>query len=101
MLMEYVNLSIPVGTHNEPLVDVRPDLKMCPSPTRVFTGRQDVIDQMRAYFSSQSRPRHVFVLYGLGGSGKSQIAYKFIEEFQLDGQYDTSCFGYTLPLTPL
>ena len=30
--------------------------------------------------------RHIFVLHGLGGSGKSQIAFKFIEECQVDAE---------------
>jgi adenylylsulfate kinase-like enzyme len=41
---------------------------------------------MHAYFSKDLGKRHVFVLYGLGGAGKSQIALKFIEECQFDGR---------------
>jgi hypothetical protein len=37
---------------------------------------------MNEYFSKDLGKRHVFVLYGLGGAGKSQIAFKFIEEAQ-------------------
>jgi hypothetical protein len=79
-------------------------LKTCPFPTRVFTGRRNVIDQMHAYFSSNIGMCHVFVLYGLGGAGKSQIAYKFIEESQFDmhpSRYDASRFGYAPALTSL
>ncbi|HXP49251.1 MAG TPA: tetratricopeptide repeat protein, partial [Bacteroidia bacterium] len=62
-----------------PPANMKPVLKSCPAPTGVFTGRQDVLSQMHAYFSSNIGMRHVFVLYGLGGAGKSQIAYKFVD----------------------
>jgi hypothetical protein len=39
---------------------------------------------MREYFSSNLGKRHVFVLHGLGGTGKSQISLKLIEECQVD-----------------
>src|ERR1700722_2048433 len=58
-------------------------LRSCPPPTPVFTGRQDILSQMRASFSSDVGRRHVFVLHGLGGAGKSQIAFKFVEECQV------------------
>jgi len=37
---------------------------------------------MRRYFDSDvdSAGQRIFVLYGLGGAGKSQLAFKFIEE---------------------
>jgi hypothetical protein len=50
----------------------------------VFTGRHDILTQMREYFSTNPGKRHVFVLHGLGGTGKSQISLKFIEECQID-----------------
>ena len=55
-------------------------LKNCPPPTWVFIGREDVLSQMRTYFSTDVGERHVFVLHGLGGAGKSQIAFKFVKE---------------------
>ena len=64
----------------------QPILKGCPSPTPVFTGRHDILSKMHAYFSTNVGKRHVFVLYGLGGSGKSQIAFKFVEECQADAE---------------
>jgi len=47
-----------------------------------FTGRKDILDKMRGYFDSDvgSTFQRIFVLYGLGGAGKSQLAFKFIEE---------------------
>jgi len=35
---------------------------------------------MRSYFDTESASQRVFVLHGLGGAGKSQLAFKFIEE---------------------
>ena len=57
----------------------QPRLKQCPPPVDAFTGRQDVLSQMREFFFNGSQKQHVFVLYGLGGAGKTQIALKFIE----------------------
>ena len=55
-------------------------------PVEVFTGRGDYLEQMRLYFEvenlgpdSASQKRKIFVLYGLGGSGKTQLALKFAE----------------------
>ena len=64
----------------------RAGLKRCPPPTPVFTGREDILAQMRTYFSNNLGKRHVFVLHGLGGAGKSQIAFKFVEECQVEAQ---------------
>jgi len=35
---------------------------------------------MCSYFDSESTSQRIFVLHGLGGAGKSQLAFKFIEE---------------------
>lgn len=73
-----------------------------PAPTTIFTGREDILSAMeRTFFPPKAKQRwHMlslfflkkrksaksdtpkqkrFVLYGLGGSGKSQIALKFVE----------------------
>jgi len=71
----------------------RTGLRSCPPPTPVFTGRKDVLSQMHAYFSANVGRRHVFVLHGLGGSGKSQIAFKFVEECQVDAE-TSQCAAY-------
>lgn len=56
--------------------------KGCPPPTPFFTGRDDILLHMHKYFSEPSKLRRVFVLYGLGGSGKSEISRKFVEVAQ-------------------
>jgi hypothetical protein len=69
----------------------KPVLKPCPSPTIVFTGRKDIISQLHQYFtpsSTSAKPakQRRFVLYGLGGAGKTQIALKFVEECQVGAE---------------
>ncbi|KAJ7770426.1 FabD/lysophospholipase-like protein, partial [Mycena metata] len=51
----------------------------CPPPSQIFKGRQDILDKMHEYFSRNIQGRHAYVLYGLGGSGKTQIALKFLD----------------------
>ena len=41
---------------------------------------------MHTYFSRNLGKHHIFALHGFGGAGKSQIAYKFIEECQVDAK---------------
>ncbi|KAJ7911209.1 hypothetical protein B0H13DRAFT_1875964 [Mycena leptocephala] len=53
--------------------------RVCPPPTFRFTGRQEFLQEMREYFNTAIGRRHVFLLHGLGGAGKSQIAFKFVE----------------------
>ncbi|KAJ7463650.1 P-loop containing nucleoside triphosphate hydrolase protein [Mycena latifolia] len=52
----------------------------CPPPTRIFHGRQNILDKMHQYFIQDMKKQHIFLLHGLGGAGKTQIALKFVEE---------------------
>ncbi|KAG8738487.1 hypothetical protein FRC10_006800 [Ceratobasidium sp. 414] len=57
--------------------------RKCPPPSPAFVGRKEPLAQMCNYFfSSHSTRQLLFVLYGLGGSGKSQMAYKFVDLYQ-------------------
>ena len=50
-------------------------------PTAIFTGRGEILDQLRVHFSPvllATKERRMFLLHGLGGSGKTQITLKFI-----------------------
>jgi len=69
------------GPLNEPAHDQR-ECKLCPPPVASFIGRKDILDKMCSYFDleTQSTCQRIFVLHGLGGAGKSQLAFKFIEE---------------------
>ncbi|KAJ7754781.1 hypothetical protein B0H16DRAFT_1458827 [Mycena metata] len=51
----------------------------CPPPSRVFCGREDILNKMHQFFSDTGI-QHIYVLHGLGGAGKTQIALKFINE---------------------
>ncbi|KAJ7752691.1 P-loop containing nucleoside triphosphate hydrolase protein [Mycena metata] len=56
------------------------NINNCPPPSRIFQGRQAILDKMHQFFNTDSGNQHIYVLYGLGGAGKTQIALKFIEE---------------------
>ncbi|KAF8602162.1 FabD/lysophospholipase-like protein [Ceratobasidium sp. AG-I] len=52
----------------------------CPSSSQAFTGREDILEQMQDYFFGASPvDRRLFVLCGLGGAGKTQLALKFVQ----------------------
>ncbi|KAJ7485741.1 hypothetical protein FB451DRAFT_1363568 [Mycena latifolia] len=55
-------------------------INSCPSPTRVFQGRQTILHELHQYFTENGGKQNIFVLHGLGGAGKTQIALKFIEQ---------------------
>ncbi|KAJ7251999.1 P-loop containing nucleoside triphosphate hydrolase protein [Mycena rebaudengoi] len=46
----------------------------------MFHGRRDILDKLHAYFSQDIGRRHVSLLHGLGGAGKTQICLKFLDE---------------------
>jgi len=60
--------------------------KICPLPVKSFTGQTEILDKMSQYFDSDHKSQHVFVLHGLGGAGKSQLAFKFLENSQAKNQ---------------
>ncbi|KAJ7743362.1 hypothetical protein B0H16DRAFT_1377269 [Mycena metata] len=51
----------------------------CPPPSRIFCGRRDILDKMHHFFSDTGI-QHTYVLHGLGGAGKTQIALQLINE---------------------
>ena len=59
----------------------------CPTCTQYFTGRQDVLNAMEEYFinsppSVKMGHRKLFLLFGLGGAGKTQSALAFAQKFK-------------------
>ncbi|KAJ6459226.1 hypothetical protein C8R45DRAFT_1221398 [Mycena sanguinolenta] len=52
----------------------------CPPASRMFHGRRTILDAMHQFFARDTPTQKIYVLYGLGGAGKTQIALKFIEE---------------------
>lgn len=59
-------------------VPLRPNSDVC------FTGRREILEKLKVYFGSQidpqSRHRRQYLIYGMGGIGKTQICLRFIEE---------------------
>jgi hypothetical protein len=80
VLISYVLSSLTIGSACPTLVQSQA-LNGCRPPSRIFSGRRAILDEMHDFFSQDLRQQHIYVLYGLGGAGKSQISLKFIEEW--------------------
>ncbi|KAJ7101080.1 FabD lysophospholipase-like protein [Mycena epipterygia] len=61
-------------------VSVLKHVNNCSPPSRIFQGRQTILHQMHTFFTQTVGKQIIFVLHGLGGAGKTQIALKFIQE---------------------
>ncbi len=51
----------------------------------LFQGRRQILEQLSAFFAlrENGKPlRREFLLHGMGGAGKSQIALRFAEEYE-------------------
>ena len=59
-------------------------IPLMPNPSNRFTGRTNVIAKLKEHFSvnpnDSAQKRKIFLLYGMGGIGKTQICLKFIED---------------------
>ncbi|KAJ7300994.1 hypothetical protein DFH08DRAFT_946211 [Mycena albidolilacea] len=55
------------------------NIAQCPPPSRIFQGRRNMLQKMHDFFTS-NKGQNIYVLHGLGGAGKTQIALKFINE---------------------
>ncbi|KAF7328577.1 FabD/lysophospholipase-like protein [Mycena venus] len=62
-----------------PVSQVNQIASNCPPPSRIFHGRQNILDKMHKYFSQNQMQQCIFLLYGVGGAGKTQIARMFIQ----------------------
>ncbi len=61
--------------------DKIPPLPPLKHASRMFTGRETYLNRLKSHFSAQPDGERVFfLLYGLGGIGKTQICLKFIEQ---------------------
>ncbi|KAJ7734867.1 hypothetical protein B0H16DRAFT_1577406 [Mycena metata] len=56
------------------------NINNCPPPSRIFQGRQTILTKMHQFFTSDPERQLIYVLHGLRGAGKTQIALKFIQE---------------------
>ena len=73
-------------------------LKAIPRLSTVFTGRTDILERLVQCLNLSTssvglKKQRIFVLYGLGGTGKTQIMAKFVDEYC--DQYDNDLLeGY-------
>ncbi|KAF8156755.1 hypothetical protein B0H34DRAFT_798138 [Crassisporium funariophilum] len=52
-----------------------------PNSSTLFTGRREILEQLKCHFAPHvDKKRQMFLLYGMGGIGKTQICLKFAEE---------------------
>ena len=53
------------------------------SASPYFTGRQDILEKLDSFFTRRDTvgPRREFLLHGMGGVGKTDVALKFSEVF--------------------
>ena len=58
-------------------------IPLMPSPSNRFTGQAEVIGKLKTHFlntNDSAEKRKFFLLYGMGGIGKTQICLRFVEE---------------------
>ncbi|KAG9093028.1 hypothetical protein FRC06_011707 [Ceratobasidium sp. 370] len=67
------------GQAQKPTAYQETGVKLFPAPTPVFTGQEDKIAQVEECISRGDKERCVFVVHGMGGAGKTQIALKTVE----------------------
>ena len=70
-----------VNIHGDRATGVIP---LMPNPSTRFTGRTEAIAKLKRHFFTNPddavKRRNIFLLYGMGGIGKTQICLKFVEE---------------------
>ena len=59
-------------------------MPLMPNPSNRFIGRTEAIAKLKRHFfantNDSAQSRKFFLLYGMGGIGKTQICLKFVEE---------------------
>ena len=59
-------------------------IPLTPNPSNRFTGRTKVVAKLKRHFFGRTndavKRRKFFLLYGMGGIGKTQICLKFLED---------------------
>ena len=78
-----VFVKIEVHEHASRVQNDLPFVPQRPNSSALFTGRDDILKRLKDHFAPQDeggRCRKSFLLYGMGGIGKTQICLKFVEE---------------------
>jgi ATP-dependent Clp protease ATP-binding subunit ClpA len=55
------------------------------TPCPFFTGRKEILERLDSFFAHRStprKPRREFLLFGMGGVGKSEIALKVAQDIE-------------------
>ena len=68
--------------HSSSVQDDAPSIPQKPNSSALFTGREHIIEGLKNHFAPQDqkdKQRKSFLLYGMGGIGKTQICLKFVE----------------------
>ncbi|KAG8744012.1 hypothetical protein FRC10_010991 [Ceratobasidium sp. 414] len=68
------------GKAHQSSVQQATGVKRCPAPSSAFTGREPQVQQILNCLLSPNHERRICVVHGLGGSGKTQLALKAIEQ---------------------
>ncbi|KAJ6511012.1 hypothetical protein C8R45DRAFT_1068850 [Mycena sanguinolenta] len=74
------NLTMNTVHASSPMVQASQAINHCPPPSKIFHGLQAILETMHQFFAQDKQEQKIYVLYGLGGAGKTQIALKFIQE---------------------
>ena len=76
-------VKIVIHEHASSAQDDSPFVPQRPNSSALFTGCEDVLKKLMDHFAPQGqgdRCRKSFLLYGMGGVGKTQICLKFAEK---------------------
>jgi Cdc6-like AAA superfamily ATPase len=76
-------VKIEVHGHASRVQDDSPFVPQRPNSSALFTGREDVLKRLMDHFAPRGqgdRSKKSFLLYGMGGVGKTQICLKFVEK---------------------
>ncbi|KAJ7811758.1 hypothetical protein B0H13DRAFT_2294587 [Mycena leptocephala] len=78
ILISIVLLHSDLGLSDITVVQAARQMNNCPPPSRIFQGRQTILDKMNQFFAQDIGKQYIYVLHGLGGAGKTQISLRFI-----------------------
>ena len=74
---------VPINSPINP--PIRAPIRRRPIPSPIFTRREAIMRTLEVFFEARqhsSSPRREYLLFGMGGAGKTQLALKFVDEHQ-------------------